>query len=163
MASAISGLPSKASTALNSTFCDCQPIELNASAKLKPSSAVDSALFRVASSSALLRASTSRSPRVVVTLLSLIQAWAELRTTLVTIWPLTASTLPEPQALPPEAVTLVSAVERMVARSSADTARLPATTLAWAMEAWTSERTSFITTSPPTARASESCRFPGLG
>jgi hypothetical protein len=54
---------------------------------------------------------------------------AELSTWLVATLPLTAITVPEPQALPPEAVTALSAVAQMTAVSSAVTVRLSAFTV----------------------------------
>jgi len=70
--------------------------------------------------------------------------------------PLTAITEPLPKALPPDAVTELSAVARMTAVSSAVMVRVSATAVALRRNAATLLRTSFSTTSPPRPIASES-------
>jgi len=91
----ISGSPSNASTALNKKFCDFQPSVLNAKVIPTPVSPLSVALSTVASIPDVLEASSRTSPAVVMSLLTT-YASAELSTTLVTTWPLTASTVPLP-------------------------------------------------------------------
>jgi hypothetical protein len=141
-----SGSPSKASIALNSTFCGFQPSVLKASVTPTPVSPEAEAVSTVASMVDVLAACTVRSPVVVVTSAPAIDASAEASTRLVTTWPPPAITVPLPQALPPEAVRLVSERATSVAASSAVTAMLPACTCVPVTAALTAERTSFSTT-----------------
>ena len=156
----ISGSPRIASMKLNSTLEGFQPMLLKAIAKPKPVSPVESALCRRASIAEVLSADTATAP---VIALSLIRAVAELRTRLVVTWALTASTVPDPHADPPDAVTLVSTLASIVAASVAETCSEAAVAIVCSSTALTLERASLTTTRPPNARASESDRLPRFG
>jgi len=74
-----------------------------------------------------------------------------------------ATTVPVPNALPPDAFTVVSANACNVACDVALTHTAPASTVAFCRYAVTSERTSFSTPSRPIALASEGVRLPMSG
>ena len=151
------------SSALNRKFCDSQPTLLKASVMPTPVSPVEVAASMLASMVEVFSALTS-TLRPALTVLPARRASARLSTTLVTIWPLTASTVPSPRKLPPEASTVLVAVAWINAVSSARTATsVPAVTVAWVIDASTSLRTSFMTTRMPTAVALDSVRLPRPG
>ena len=156
----ISGSPISASTRLKSRLDGFQPTVLKAIAKPTPVSPVESAVCRRASIAEVLSADTATAPLIA---LLLIRAVAELRTRLVVTWALTASTVPEPQADPPDAVTSVSTAASIVAASVAVTLSEAAAAVASSRTALTTERASLTTTRPPTARASEFDRLPRFG
>ncbi len=153
--------------ALNRMFCGFQPTVLKARLRAWAVSPVWVELRRVASSRAALVAVTCTSPSlpaVVVTVLSLMKASALVITRLVTIWPLRATELPSPKALPPEELTVLLAMARMEPSSTASISTSPSTsTSADSMKASTPPRTSFITTMPPMAMELESVRLPMFG
>jgi hypothetical protein len=152
---ATAGSPISASTVLNSTFCDCHPIVLNASVTATPVPPEVTAFTTVASIVAVFSASTSTCPLVPVVLmpLSVIVALAPLSTVLVAISPLAAKDVPLPKspAPPAESASLVRLAVK-VAFSSAFTLTSPplAVSVVWSMFAVAPPRTSFKDTAPDT-------------
>jgi len=104
---------------LNNKFCVAQPTVLKASTTPTPVSPVVVEDSSVASICDVFRASSVRPPTVVVKSLSVAVAFALLSTVLVTAAPLPATTVPVPNALPPEASATLSPVARIVACSNA--------------------------------------------
>ncbi len=157
-ASEISGEPSSASRVLNNRFCASHPMVLNASVTPTAVSPDVVILSTVASIRERFCASRITSPAVAVTVLLVIVALDLLRMVLVAMVPFTASTAPVPNALPPDAVTVLSTVAVIVefSRASSRIAPLTAVTCALSIVAATSLRTSLRTTTPPIAVASES-------
>ena len=125
---AISGSPSSVSIALKRKFWEFQPIELKASVTPADWPALSEVASVVASICAVFSAVTRTSP-VVVTSLSAISASVLASTTLVAIIALTASEAPWASIeLPPEELTVASAVARSSAVSAACTVREAALT-----------------------------------
>ena len=137
--------------ALNSRFCDSQPTLLKASVMAPAVSPLSAAVSTVASMSELLRPATAILPSVAVSELFLTVASTALCTRLVTAWPPPPTTVPVPQALPPEALTLTSACAASCESARADTPILPALLVSVAAStlAATLLRTSLSTTSAP--------------
>ncbi len=156
----MSGSPSRASTALNSTLDASQPTELKASTTPTALSPDWVEPWVVASMVEVLSALTRMLPRPssppssrAVNVLFCDQARARLCTRLVATTPLMATDSPSPSALPPEEITEPSVVAFKVAFSSALTWMSPllAVTSAPSMYDSTLARTSLTTISPPMA------------
>ena len=157
---AIAGSPISASTVLNSTFCACHPIVLNASVTPMALPPDSTALSTLAPMLAVFCASTSTFPSApeVETALLEIVALAALTTTLVAIRPLAASELPVPPKRLVDALDFASLRSSAVseADSIAATRTLPvvAATVARSMVAVAPPRTSLSATAPDTPIAS---------
>ena len=82
---------------------------------------------------------------------------------LVAITPPFATDTPVPKALPPDELTVTSAVALIAALASAVTVTEPAVTVAFSMPATTAPVTALRTTTPPAAMESESSTFRPCG
>jgi len=127
---------------LNSTFCEAQPSVLKASVSptaVSPDLVVFCTTASICdvfcASSRTLPSRSVSAPSASRTVISLSTAYALalLSTTFVAIVPLTATTLPVPYALPPEAIAVLSAVASIVAFSIASSVRSPDATVTSAL------------------------------
>jgi hypothetical protein len=139
---AIAGSPRKVSMALKRKFCDFPPIELKASVTPAPSPWLSFDLSASASICEVFSACTTTSPPLVTSEPSN-SATALVKRTLVAITKSSPSDLPPLlSVLPPEELTLLSAVERMKPFSTASVWTAAAESVVSRTVAWTSLRTS---------------------